>query len=87
MIRHTLRLALLCVLLGLLVSLAGCTPGFPPGPDGTVTDRGATYFKSAGWRRHLTVRSPDGEETRFRVSRADYHHCLRASRYPACAHH
>lgn len=85
MTRHPLRLALLCVLLGLLVSLIGCAPAFPPGPTGTVTDRAAAYYKATGWRRHLTVRTPGGDTRRFRVG-DDYRHCYRASHYPACTH-
>lgn len=64
-----------------VAALAACSPHYPAGPDGTVTGRDAIYrSKNGGWFYYLTV---DG--TKFRVTRDDYQHCFRGSRYPQCA--
>lgn len=63
-----------------LLAVTGCSPHYPPGPSGTVTDRDAYFRKADGWHYELTV---DGRK--FRVTRADYRGCVRGSDYPACA--
>ncbi|MFJ4785560.1 hypothetical protein [Streptomyces sp. NPDC088794] len=70
----------------LLATLTACGPQYAPGPDGTVTDRSATYFKSGGWRYRLTVTAPDGHRETFRVTGHDYERCFHQSAYPTCTH-
>ncbi|GAB3169864.1 hypothetical protein [Streptomyces incanus] len=73
------RYLLAALVLALLAVTTACTPDYPAGPSGRVTDRDRAYFKSGGWRYWLTV---DGRK--FRVTRADYRHCVRGSNYPTC---
>ena len=70
----------------LVTVLSACGPQYGPGPDGTVTDRSAAYFKSGGWRYRLTVTTPDGHRDTFRVTRHDYGNCFHNSAYPTCTH-
>ncbi|MFF4839251.1 hypothetical protein ACFY2G_04210 [Streptomyces collinus] len=58
-----------------------CSPHYPAGPHGTVTDRHHYFRKAGGWHYWLTVHGH-----RFRVTRADYRHCVRGSHYPTCTH-
>ena len=64
--------------------LTACSPDYAPGPNGTVSDRSAAYFKSGGWRYRLAVTTADGQRHGFRVTRDDYRHCFRGSAYPSC---
>ncbi|WP_405769260.1 hypothetical protein OG539_32720 [Actinacidiphila glaucinigra] len=68
---------LICAVIGvvlLVLAVTGCTPG--QGPAGTVTDRD---------KRALTVRTADGTETHFTVSKKTARSCPTGSAYPACA--
>lgn len=63
--------------------LVGCGP--KPGPAGTVTSKDRAYWAtSKRWTYELTVRTPDGAETEFRVPKSHYRACYRGSAYPAC---
>lgn len=67
------------------LTLSACSPHYPQGPDGRVTDRSDAYYKSGGWQYHLTVApAAGGEPKKFRVTKNDYKSCFRGSRYPAC---
>ncbi len=55
-----------------------CTPSYPAGPAGKVTDRHERYAKATGWRYELTTTRT------FRVTRSDYKDCVRGSSYPKC---
>ncbi|MEV6167568.1 hypothetical protein AB0L99_04980 [Streptomyces sp. NPDC051954] len=79
-------LAAVAATLGAVLALTACSPDYAPGPDGTVSDRSAAYFKSGGWRYRLTVTTSDGQRQGFRVTRDDYQHCFRGSTYPTCTH-
>ncbi|MHB9860311.1 hypothetical protein [Streptomyces sp. YIM S03343] len=70
---------------GAVLALTACSPTYPPGPTGTVTDRSAAYYKSGGWHYRLTVTTTDGQRHSFRVTRHDYKSCFHGSAYPACA--
>lgn len=76
MTTHRLFAALV---LALLTATTACTPNYPAGPTGQVTDRDAYFRKADGWHYVLTVNGHT-----FRVTRDDYRHCLRGSNYPAC---
>ncbi|MFF8954081.1 hypothetical protein ACF09I_35590 [Streptomyces sp. NPDC014940] len=71
---------LAAVVLALLAATA-CSPHYPAGPHGKVTDRDRYFRRADGWHYELTVH---GRE--FRVTRADYRRCVRGSTYPACTH-
>lgn len=69
------KMATLAVTLTAAALLVACHP--ESGPAGTVTDRD---------KRHLTVQKPyNGEEVRFRVSKATARSCPEGSSYPECA--
>ncbi|MGW7268280.1 hypothetical protein [Streptomyces sp. NPDC054842] len=70
---------LLCLVLITLALTVSCTPDYPAGASGRVTDRSRAYFKSGGWRYTLTT---TGDA--FRVTRSDYKHCVTGSQYPDC---
>jgi hypothetical protein len=76
---HRYRRARLALALLLLLT-AACSPHYPAGPKGKVTDRSATYRKADGWRYSLTVRGRT-----FRVTGDDYRNCFHDSWYPGCA--
>ncbi|MFE9920448.1 hypothetical protein ACFYQA_02340 [Streptomyces sp. NPDC005774] len=78
----TRRSRLLAALALALLALTACSPSYPPGPSGKVTDRDRAYFKPGGWRYSLTV-----DSRKFRVTRDDYKRCVRGSSYPACTTH
>lgn len=54
--------------------VVGCGP--KQGPAGTVVDRD---------KRSLTVRQPDGTESRFTVSKKTARSCPEGAPYPQCA--
>ncbi|MFF9788800.1 hypothetical protein [Streptomyces nigrescens] len=62
------------------LALAGCAQDFGQGPEGRVTD------KSKDGKKFYLVVDPkkEGKETKFRVSKYDYHDCYRGSKYPKC---
>lgn len=67
----------------LVLALVACQPA--PGPAGTVTGRARTFWsRTQQWTHELTVRTPDGAEAEFRVTKQDYRACPRGSAYPAC---
>ena len=70
---------LIAALVLALFAVTACSPDYPAGPTGKVTDRTRAYYKADGWHYWLTV---DG--TKFRVIRDDYRHCVRGSSYPVC---
>lgn len=78
-----LRLKGLLLVLVAAALVAGC---YQTGPDGTVTGRSSRYAKGAGTRFWLTVTTPTGQTTKFRVPANDYRHCFHQSHYPACTH-
>jgi hypothetical protein len=82
---RTRKASLLAAAAVALALTSGCGRTYPPGPDGTVTDRTHRYYKSSGWRYWLTVTTPTGPAVKFRVTRDDYHHCFHQSHYPACS--
>lgn len=61
------------------VLLTACSPHYPPGPAGRVTDRDSFYRKADGWHYSLTVR-----DKKFRVTRDEYRNCVHGSSYPGC---
>ncbi len=66
-----------------LLAVTGCQPD--PGPAGTVTGKDRTFWsKTQQWTHELTVRTQDGSEVEFRVTKRDYQACTRGSAYPAC---
>ncbi|MEW1831215.1 hypothetical protein [Streptomyces sp. NPDC088196] len=79
-------LAAATAVIATVVALSACSPGYAPGPAGTVSDRSAAYFKSGGWHYRLAVTTTDGQRHDFRVARDDYRHCFHGSAYPACTH-
>jgi hypothetical protein len=83
--RHTIRVLLLVALAVTIACLfiVGCGP--KPGPAGTVTGKDRTYWSATKqWTYKLTVRTPDGAESTFRVTKSHYRACYRGSAYPAC---
>lgn len=79
---HVLLLLAVAVTVACLV-VVGCGP--KQGPDGTVTDKHRTYWSATRqWTYKLTVRTPDGTESTFRVPKSDYRACYRGSAYPTC---
>ncbi|WP_336053086.1 hypothetical protein [Streptomyces sp. CA2R101] len=75
------RLILVPVLVAVAgLALAGCAQGFGKGPEGRVTD------KTKDGKKFYLVVDPKkkGKETKFRVSKYDYHDCYRGSKYPKC---
>lgn len=56
------------------LAVVACQP--TQGPAGTVIDRD---------KRALTVRTPDGTETRLKVSKKTARSCPEGAAYPACA--
>ena len=62
------------------LTLAGCAQDFDRGPDGVVTDK-----VKDGKKFYLFVDPAKwGEEKKFRVSKYDYHDCVRGAKYPKC---
>lgn len=74
--------AALALTVGLLTA---CGPGYETGPAGTVTGRARTHYR-AGFHYWLTVTTPDGHRSTFRVRAAHYNRCFHGSHYPACTH-
>lgn len=74
-----LALALIAAL-----SLTACNP-YGQGPAGTVVGKDRTYWAATKqWTYKLTVRTPDGTESTFKVLSGAYYHCYRGSSYPKC---
>ncbi|GHD32203.1 hypothetical protein GCM10010313_76470 [Streptomyces violarus] len=63
-----------------VLALAGCAQDFDKGPEGKVTE------KVKDSKKFYLVVDPSkaGDETKFRVSKYDYHDCNRGSKYPKC---
>ncbi|WP_216587532.1 hypothetical protein [Streptomyces brasiliscabiei] len=83
--RRTIRVLVLLALAVTAVCLVivGCGP--KPGPAGTVTGKDRTYWSATKqWTYKLTVRTPDGVESTFRVTKSDYRDCYHGSAYPKC---
>ncbi|MFD7404458.1 hypothetical protein ACFV7R_17665 [Streptomyces sp. NPDC059866] len=66
----------------LLTLVTAC--GYEEGPPGRVIDKKRTYTGMGAEINELTVRTSDGEEETFFVTRDDYDSCYRGSSYPAC---
>ncbi|MFD4527836.1 hypothetical protein ACFWP7_28680 [Streptomyces sp. NPDC058470] len=67
------------------LALTGCGPTLPAGPAGRVVDKDRDYKPATKtYWKYLTVRTPDGSEHEFRVSKSDYDSCMRGSSYPKC---
>ncbi|CAM5659771.1 MULTISPECIES: hypothetical protein [Streptomyces] len=63
-----------------VLALAGCAQDFDKGPEGKVTEK-----VKDGKKFYLVVDpAKAGDETKFRVSKYDYHDCNRGSKYPKC---
>jgi hypothetical protein len=68
------------------LTISACGPSFKQGPNGTVVGKDRDYKASTkSYRNYLTVRTTDGAEREFRVSKSDYDACFRGSVYPKCA--
>ncbi|MET9758748.1 hypothetical protein ABZ016_06780 [Streptomyces sp. NPDC006372] len=63
-----------------VLALAGCAQDFDKGPEGKVAEK-----VKDGKKFYLVVDpAKGGEQTKFRVSKYDYHDCNRGSKYPKC---
>lgn len=77
MSRGSQAVNVVCAVIGiilLVLAVTGCQPG--QGLAGVVVDRD---------KRALTVRQPDGSETRFTVTKKTARSCPEGAAYPQCA--
>ncbi|MGP4085382.1 hypothetical protein [Streptomyces sp. KR55] len=79
---HTATAPTTLLAAALLAFVTAC--GYEEGPPGRVIDKERAYTGMGAEINELTVRTSDGEEETFFVTRDDYDSCYRGSSYPAC---